>query len=378
MKPSSRGRKARIIALTAGPLLLVCAAATLHAAEGLAPAASARVDSAVKAVIDRQHIPGLSIAVVAGGEIRWQKAYGLADVENTVPAKTTTVYRIASTSKALTAVAALQLAERGTLDLDAPVQKYAPGFPIKAHPITTRQVLAHLSGIRHYRRGEGERTTRYESLTGALEVFKDDLLEHEPGARYTYTTFGYTLLGLVIEGASGMAYADYMRERVFEPAGMTRTRADDVYALVPDRARGYSPLVYGMFDGRWRNATLMDPSYKLPGGGLLSTSEDLARFAIALTGGKLLRDETFRHMWSTQKTRDGTETGYSYGWYVGSREGARPEVAIWHGGVQPGFTCTLWMLPERRFAVAVLTNLEGGGRLGLESLSRAIADIVLR
>ena len=82
-------------------------------------------------------------------------------------------------------------------------------------------------------------------------------------------------------------------------------------------------------------------------------------------------------MWRTMKTRDGTATGYSYGWYTGTREGPRPEIAIWHGGVQPGFTSTLWMLPERKFAVVVLANLEGGGRLGLETLSRDIAGIVL-
>jgi CubicO group peptidase (beta-lactamase class C family) len=346
------------------------------AAEGLPQATSARVDSTVRGVIQRQHIPGLSIAVVIGGETRWQNAYGLADVENGVAAKTTTVYRIASTSKALTAVAALQLAERGKLDLDAPVQKYAPTFPVKSQPITARQLLANLGGIRGYKRGEGERTIRYESLTAALDVFKDDSLQKEPGTGYTYSTFGYTLLGVVIEGASGKPFTDYMRENVFEPAGMTRTQADDVLALVPDRARGYSPLVYGNFDGRWRNAILMDASYKIPGGGLVSTVEDLSRFAIALMDTTLIGQDSFRQMWTSKKTRNGTETGYSYGWYVGKRDPKRSEVAIWHGGVQPGFTGTLWMLPERRFAVAILTNLEGGGRLGLETLAREIAQIV--
>lgn len=359
-------------------LLAAGMTAALQASGGLSPATSARIDSAVRAVIDRQHIPGLSIAVVADGEVRWQNAYGLADVENEVLARTTTVYRIASTSKALTAVAAFQLSERGKLDLDAPVQKYAPTFPIKSEPVTTRQLLAHLAGIRGYRRGEPERTTRYENLTAALEVFKDDPLDHEPGARFTYSTFGYTLVGVVIEGASGTTYADYMRENIFGPAGMARTQPDDVSALVPNRARGYSPKVYGSFDGQWRNGTLMDPSYKIPGGGLLSTAEDLARFAIALQSAKLIRPDSFRQMWTTLKARDGTETGYSYGWYAGRGPGPRPDVAIWHGGVQPGFTSTLWMLPERHIAVAILTNLEGGGRLGLETLARDIAGIVLR
>jgi CubicO group peptidase (beta-lactamase class C family) len=337
----------------------------------------ARIDSAVRVVIERQHIPGLSIAVVTGGELRWQSAYGVADVENQVPVRTITVFRIASTSKPLTAVAALQLAERGRLDLDAPIQKYAPTFPDKGRPITARLLLAHLAGIRNYKPGEGEHTTRYENLTASLEVFANDSLVSEPGARFGYSTFGYTLLGVAIEGASGKSYMDFMRGSVFEPAGMTRTRDDDVWALVPNRARGYTPRVYGKFDGQWRNAILMDPSYKTPGGGLVSTAEDLARFAIALEAGRLLGRESFHEMLNSTKTREGTETGYSEGWYVGPRDSTHAEVAIWHGGVQPGFTSTLWLLPERRFAVAVLTNLEGGGRLGLEPLAREIARIVV-
>src|SRR6185503_2698047 len=230
--------------------LLSLAGMTVATAEAAAPMSSAtiaRVDSAITAVIERSHIPGLAIAIAIDGEVRWQKAYGLADVENAVPAETSTVFRIASVTKPLTATAALQLVDRGKLDLDAPVQKYARTFPVKGWPITTRHLLGHLSGIRHYKAAEAERTNHYDSLAAALEVFEDDPLEHEPGAGFTYTTFGYTLLGVVIEGASGMRYIDYMREHLFEPAGMMHTRADDLSAIVPKRARGYSPKVYSRF-----------------------------------------------------------------------------------------------------------------------------------
>lgn len=362
--------------LAALAIAAACLAGPAHGSERLPAATAARVDSAVRALVQRVQVPGLSIAVVAGGATAWTGAYGLADVEHRVPAHPGTVYRIASTSKPITAVAALQLAERGRLRLDAPVQDYAPAFPRAAHPVTVGHLLSHLSGIRHYRRGEGERTNRYESLTAALDIFRDDPLEHEPGAKFTYTTFGYTLLGVAIEGASGLSYRDYLRTHVLEPAGMSRTRLDDLDTLVADRARGYSPRVYGRFDGRWRNASLMDASYKFPGGGLLSTAEDLARFAIALFDGRLLGAEAFRATWRSRTTSAGIPTGYSDGWYVGPRAATRPEPAMWHGGVQPGFTSTLWMLPERRFAVAILTNLEGGGRLGLEALAAEIADLV--
>jgi serine beta-lactamase-like protein LACTB, mitochondrial len=363
--------------VAAGALAALVAFASVASAAALSPRQVARMDSVVQAAIARQQIPGLTIAVVADGEIRWSNAYGLADVENQVPARTATLFRIASTSKPITAVAAMQLAERGKLDLDAPVQKYVPAFPVASQPVTTRQVLAHLGGIRAYKPNEGEQTRNYASLTAALDVFKDDSLVAAPGTRYQYTTFGYTLLGAVIEGASGMTYRDYLREHVLGPAGMTSTRPDDIAAIVPNRARGYSPLVYGRFDGKWKNAILMDPSYKIPGGGLLSTCEDLARFAIAVMSGKLLGRESFERMTTMQRTTDGKETGYGLGWYLGAWKGRGGGPAMWHGGVQPGTTAELKLLPRQRVAVAILANLEGGGRLGLGEAADAILDIAL-
>jgi CubicO group peptidase (beta-lactamase class C family) len=339
----------------------------------------AKIETAVSSLMSRQSIPAVSVAVVQDNQIRFQRGYGMADLENFVPAKALTVYRIASTSKPLTAVVAMQLAEKGKLDLDAPVQKYVPSFPTKSFPITTRQLLAHLGGIRNYRQGEGERTNRYKTLTDALSIFKDDPLDFEPGTRYGYTTFGYTLLGAVIEGASGMIFTDYLREHIFKPAGMQRTQADDIFAIITNRARGYTPRVFAQFDGNYRNPILMDSSYKIPGGGLVSTAEDLARFAIAVQNGVLVKPETFAEMSKSQKTRDGRETGYGYGWYVGVIGGfsTDPE-AVSHGGVQAGFTSNLLILPKKRFAVVILTNLEGGGGLGLGTLASQIADIVLQ
>jgi CubicO group peptidase (beta-lactamase class C family) len=338
-----------------------------------------KIEMAISSFMSQQHVPAVSVAIVEENQIRFQRGYGTADIENFVPAKASTVYRIASTTKPLTAVAAMQLAEKGKLDLDAPVQKYVPSFPIKKFPVTTRQLLAHLSGIRNYKRGEGERTNRYNTLTEALSIFEDDPLDFEPGTRFGYTTFGYTLLGAVIEGASGMTFVDYLRDNIFKPAGMQHTQVDDLFAIIPNRARGYSPRVFGQFDGNYRNPYLMDSSYKIPGGGLVSTAEDLARFAIAVQNGVLIKPETFAEMSKSQKTRDGRETGYGYGWYVGVSGGfSNNPDSVGHGGVQPGFTSNLLILPKKRFAVVILTNLEGGGRLGLGTLAEQIAEIVLQ
>jgi serine beta-lactamase-like protein LACTB, mitochondrial len=339
----------------------------------------AKIETAISSFMSRLSVPAFSVAVIEENQIRFRRGYGMADLENFVPAKEYTVYRIASVTKSLTAVAAMQLVEKGKLDLDAPVQKYVPSFPTKNFPITTRQLLGHLSGIRNYRAGESERTNRYNTLTEALGIFKDDPLDFEPGTRFSYTTYGYTLLGTVIEGASGMTFADYLRENIFKPAGMQHTQVDDLFVIIRNRARGYRPIVYGQFDGNYRNSSLMDSSYKIPGGGLVSTAEDLARFAIAAQNGVLIKPETFAEMSKSQKTRDERETGYGYGWYVGVSGGfSNNPDSVGHGGVQPGFTSNLWVLPKKRFGVVILTNLEGGGRLDLGTLTNQIADIVLQ
>ncbi len=338
----------------------------------------AKIEAAITALMSSKHIPGLSIAIVNNNQLRWQSGYGIADLENSVPAKAVTVYRIASVAKPITAVAVMQLVESGKLDLDAPIQKYVPTFPAKPWPITTRQLLGHLSGIRNYKQNEfpnqADSTRFYNSLTEALSMFKDDPLDFEPGTKFSYTTYGYTLLGTVIEGASGMSYVDYMRENVFKPAKMIHTQADNVYDIIPNRARGYHPKAYGKFDGNLRNADLADTSYKIPAGGLVSTVEDLANFAIAVQNGVLIKKETFEQMSAPQKTADGKATSYGLGWYidgVGDRKGL-----VWHGGVQSGVTSMLFILPKERLALVILTNLEGGGRLGLETLLNQISDIV--
>jgi CubicO group peptidase (beta-lactamase class C family) len=157
------------------------------------------------------------VGIVKDGALLWSTGYGLADVENNVPATDETMYRLASVSKAVSATGAMWLAEHGKLDLDAPVQKYCPAFPKKPWPITTREVLAHTAGIRHYKSDSADdpditSTKHFGSMEAALKLFENDDLVSEPGKQFHYSTFGYTLLGCVMEGASGQRYVDFMRQ----------------------------------------------------------------------------------------------------------------------------------------------------------------------
>src|SRR6266550_8033547 len=374
MKKSLMKMTTRLVSTAFLLKLVASMPATAQGPVALPADKTVKIDAAITALMASKHIPGLSVAIVTDNQLRWQSGYGMADLENSVPAKAATVYRTASVAKPITAVAVMQLVERGKLDLDAPIQKYVATFPTKPWPITSRELLGHLSGIRNYKGNENDSTRFYSSLTEALSIFKDDPLDFEPLTKFSYTTYGYTLLGAVIEGASGMSYLDYMRENVFKPAKMSHTKADNVYDIIPNRARGYAPKVYGQFDGNLRNAALADTSYKIPAGGLVSTVEDLANFAIAVQNGVLIKKETFDQMSTPQETLDGKTTAYGLGWYidgVGNRKGL-----VWHGGVQAGVTSMLFILPKERFGLVILTNLEGGGRLGLETLLNQISDIV--
>lgn len=322
-----------------------------------------------------EQIPGLSAAIVIDGRLVWSGGYGIADLENDVRATATTVYRTASIGKAMTATAIMQLVERGRIDVDAPVQDYCPAFPVKRWPVTTRHLLGHTSGIRHYggpnEEAELFNTIHYESVGEALEIFKDDPLLFEPGTAHLYSTFGYNVLGCVLEGASGMDYMESMRRQLFEPAGMTSTRDDDPSVIIPRRAGGY---LLGE-DGRLRNSRAVDMSSKLPAGGFVTTAEDLARFAAAVMNHRLISAETLEQMLEPVQLRSGSVVENGLGWGLFPGEDWYGEREAFHGGVTPQVSGTLYLLPGRRFAVAILTNLEGVP--GRTALAAEIAKVVL-
>ena len=324
--------------------------------------AASRVDAAVKDFQAKQLAPAITVAVAVDGKITYSKAFGLADVENDVKATPETLIRTGSIAKPITAAAALTLVDAGKLDLDAPVQKYCPEFPQKrvdraelrfnVYTITTRQLLGHLGGIRHYKDREMDSTKHYAKMTDAFAIFADEPLLFVPGTKYSYTTYGFTVVGCAIEGASGEKFADYVAEHVLRPAGMTYTFADDVYAILPHRARGYQKV-----EGKVMNAGLMDSSYKLPGGGYVSTAEDLVRFQLALMDGKILKPSTVDLMWTSQKTTDGKTTHYGMGY--GITESTDGEKIVGHNGSQQGTSTAMAAIPKSHYAVAVMINMDG-------------------
>lgn len=355
-----------LLALQAGPAPAPSPAATPAAPEVLPPARVAAIDTLVTAFMARYGVPGLSAAVALGPERVWARGYGLADVENNVAASERTMLRLASISKVVTATAVLQLVERDKLDLNAPIQRYVPGFPEKDWPITPRQLLAHQSGLRHWREDEWRLTRRFASVAEGLQVFQDDPLLFEPGTRALYSSPGYNLLGAAVEGASGEPFVEYLRENVFASAGLASARQDDVIDIIPNRAQGYAKGP----DGELRNSVPSDTSSKVPGGGLTATAPDVARFGAALMAGQLVQRSTLMRMCTAQRTRAGKPTEYGLGLRVTERN---RQLECWHQGGQPRVSTMLYLRPAKGVSVALLCNLEGVSMQLLE-LAREVAD----
>lgn len=306
-------------------------------------------------------IPGLAVAIARRGNMIWDEAFGVADLENGTPVKTTSRFRLASLIKPVTAVGVLQLVEKGKIALDADIREYVETFPAKTAKVTARQLLGHLGGIRHYdrTRGEMESTKHYTDVVAALDIFANDPLVHPPGSKYLYTTYGFNLLGAAIQEASGIPYADYIRQNVLAPAQVKTVAVDDHYAIIPGRVRGY----LRRSDGVVVNAALADTSNKLPGGGWLGTAADLVRFAVAFRQLKLVKRETVDLMLRTQRTTLGVPTGYGMGWQIfgyGDRRIAPEARIVGHTGSQPGTNTFLGMTMDGVWTICLLTNLEGG------------------
>jgi CubicO group peptidase (beta-lactamase class C family) len=358
-----RGKRARVFARRWAVSLLVVGLVSAGAAQQATLSADvrARMEDAVAKFMVATKAPGVAAAVVVNGQEAWSEGFGMADLENNVPVTPQTLFRLASVSKPITAVAAMELWERHQLDLDAPVQKYCPSFPQKEFPISTRQVLGHLGGIRHYRSDsdadvEVSNTKHFDDpIAGGLQFFANDPLVAKPGTKFSYSTHGFTLVGCAIEGASSRKYVDFVRDNVFVPAGMTHTRWDDHYAIIPYRTQFYSKSK----PGEVRNAGFLDASYKIPGGGWLSSADDMAKFEIAVLSDRLMQRATRNVMWTAQTPApEGSEKdhrGYGLGWGTGTLNG----VAVYaHSGGQQGTSTFIMLAPERNTGVVVLINMD--------------------
>ena len=311
-------------------------------------------------------IPGLSVGFYHD-DFMWTEGFGYIDLENDVEATRQSAYRLASNTKSMTAVAILKLHEEGKLDIDDPVKKYVSYFPRKRWDITIRQLMGHLGGISHYKNYEKEGHIKVKKDTReAIEIFDEFELVAKPGTEYNYTSYGYNLLGAVVEGAAEKPYGEYLRENLWDPLGMDHTWMDGPNKLIPQRANGYR-LIFGEL----KNSEYVNISSRFAAGGTRSTVVDLLKYARGLEEGEILSERSTRMMETSMNTTGGRRTDYGMGWRI---EPVNGHFQAYHTGGQPETRTILMRFPARDLSIALAYNLEGGS---LRTIARRLYQLIM-
>ena len=295
----------------------------------------------------------VSAAVSIGDTVVYAGAAGFADIDAEVPATPATMYRIGSVSKVMTAIGVMQLVEAGEIDLDQPILNYMPNGSGNWAGVTPRQLLTHTSGIMHYGSGHPwNRQQEFKSVFDVVRLFADEKLLFKPGHDQRYSTYGFTLLHAIAETVSKKGFEDYLRDKVWQPANMTRTMFDRIDARPKMRAKGYKPWAFGRL-GRLKE-TEDNVSFKYAGGGILSTPSDMVKLCDAFLSDKLVSQDVRMEMMRKQVGN------FGLGWNVViKREGGLHRV--YHSGESLGYYAILNCYPAQNYAFAMTINTWNGG-----------------
>ncbi len=340
--------------------------ATIHATAHETAIAAGR--AAISEAMQADSIPAMAVAVYHGDTLIWSEAFGVADVENDIAATPAHMFRIGSVAKLFTATLAARLAQEGLIDLDRPIGEYLEQWPDRHPPITLRQLLGHLGGIRHYIGRDRDFSQPggmidlrfYPDQDAVLAIFAEDDLVAAPGQAFNYSTFGYSLVGAVLEAATGSDYYSLLQTHVLEPGAIENVRVDDMFAIVPNRARVYDAVEdYQPFlpdlTGSVVNALPLNSAYKLAAGGLVADAASVARFGTLHFAPGLLTEDMFVEMFTSQQTNAGEVTGTGLGWRIGTD--AEGRTFYHHSGSQQGSRAHLAVYPAQNISVALVSNL---------------------
>lgn len=321
----------------------------------------AYVKKLIQYEMKKNSVTGLSIALVDDQRIVWSEGFGYADQEQKIPATAETLYRVGSISKLFTDTAAMQLVEQGRLDIDQPLQKYLPGFTIKTHfpdtaEITPRMLMTHHSGLPRDRM-KGFMNPHPVPFTGLVDDIRDEYTRNPPNQLFSYSNLGIALLGHAIQNQSGKPFADYMRQSVLAPLGMSNASFNTGLSSSALMAKGY----------RGRDAAVEPPLRDIPAGGLNASVTDLSRFmSMVFAGGtsgsnKILKSETINEMLRPQNS--GVPLDFNFriglGWILSSIGGSTIQNAgtvAHHSGATHLFRSQMYILPEHKLGVVVLSN----------------------
>jgi serine beta-lactamase-like protein LACTB len=328
-----------------------------------------------RASLAEENLPGLAVAIGVGGDIVWAEGFGWANLESRVPVAPGLRFRIGHVSKALTSAAVGLLVEQGRLRLDDEIQTYVPAFPRKQWPVTLRQLMGHMAGIRHYPGEEADIPSGHcERASEGLQSFADDPLLFEPETESRYSTYGWVLVSAAVEAAANEPFFTFMRTQLFTPLGMTGTMPDSATESIPDRATFYFPRFSGDNQFGHEVAKPVDYSCFAGAGAFLSTPVDLVRFGMALSSGTLLHPDTVRRLQTPQMLTSGKDTDFGLGWMLETipLAGEPTRLASDASRSLLGGSTSFLTFPERGLVVAVTSNTSYAGT---RSIALKLAEV---
>jgi CubicO group peptidase (beta-lactamase class C family) len=324
----------------------------------------------IRTGLTEQNLPGLSVAVGVGGDLVWAEGFGWADLDKRVPIAPETRLRFGTASIVLTSAAIGLLVDKGQLNLDDVIQKHVPEFPEKQWPVTLRQIMGHVAGIRSDSGDEGPLFSEHcEKPVEALPHFANKSLLFEPGTQYQFSNYGGILMSAAVEASAHEPFFTFMRKQIFEPLGMADTMAESATEPIANRATFYFPRfaadpTYGLHLMRE-----LDYSCYAGSSAFLSTPSDLVRFATAIDEGKLLKPPTIQMLQTQQRLSSGQQTGYGLGWDVETvaLEGQQLRAVGHDGDSLGGMVASLMTFPDRGIVVSVISNISYADTFSLAS-----------
>lgn len=316
---------------------------------------AAKAQAILEKLTNENNVIGATAGYSVNGETVWQASSGYTDQKTQQAFTTTTITRLASIAKPMTAIAVMQLVEQGLIDLDVPIQTYIPDYPKQASTqITTRHLLSHTSGIGGYKNGkEAETKKEYATLYDALVIFKERELLFEPGTHFNYTTYGYTVLGAIVEKVTGGSFGAYLQKNIWDKAGMTNTGVENFGQKKP----GQSSLYHQNSKGKTKAGTENNLSNRIPGGGVYSTLEDMLKFGNAVINNTLVKESTMNLM-RQHHSLEKENNGYGFGWFLYNPKPNEGGI-IGHSGEQTGSSTQLVIVPGLKTVVVILSNTSG-------------------
>ncbi len=305
-----------------------------------------------KIVTDKM-VMGVAAAYSIDGKIMEQVAAGYANKKDGEKFKIDTKLRMGSIAKPMTALGVMQLVEQGKLDLDTPIQTYLPDYPKQTKTqITTRHLLSHTSGISGYKDGRESNTIKtYPTLYDALSLFKDRDLLFEPGTQYSYSTYGYTVLGAILEKVTGQTFEAYMQENIFAKAGMTNTGVEKFGEELENESKLYTR---NNGKGKAKPAKENNLSNRIPAGGFYTTAVDMLKFGDAVINNRFVKEETLKLM-RQHHSLEKENNAYGFGWFLYNPKPYEGAI-IGHPGAQTGCTSFLFIVPEKKAISIILAN----------------------